>query len=154
MLVVQQQLPRQEQAMKHAVQLLPPQQLVAPHFRFPLYHLLSSHQLLTLQAHRVMTEFVAAEFRNDPRVAPIVVLHLLENRVNRANVDTLQEKLSSQERTIAKLSKDLDAITSVVNKGEAPRRRRRRMLSSRTMGPTAIYLSLYTHLTLPTTDSV
>jgi hypothetical protein len=63
----------------------------------------------------------------------------LKNRVNRANVDTLQEKLSSQERIIAKLRKDLDAITSVVNKGEAPRRRRRRMLSSRTMGPTAIY---------------
>jgi hypothetical protein len=50
-------------------------------------------------------------------------LHLLENRVNRADVDTLREKLSSQERTIAKLRKDLDVITSTVNKGGSKKKK-------------------------------
>jgi hypothetical protein len=69
----------------------------------------------TLQAHRVMGEFVAAEFRNDPRVAPIVVLHLLENRVTKVEVEDMQARLKAQDLTIAKMRKDLDGLVSKVN---------------------------------------
>jgi hypothetical protein len=44
----------------------------------------------TLQVHRGMGEFVKVEFRNDPRVVPIVVLHLPENCVTKTKVDALQ----------------------------------------------------------------
>jgi hypothetical protein len=70
----------------------------------------------TLQAHRVMGEFVKAEFRNNPRVAPIVGLHLLENRVTKTEVDALQGRLKEQGATILKMRKDMDALISRVNK--------------------------------------
>ena len=78
----------------------------------------------TLQAHRVMGEFVTAEFRNDPRVAPIVVLHLLENRVSKTEVEVLTARLKAQDALMAKLRKDLDAVTSkVAARGPAKRKK-------------------------------
>jgi hypothetical protein len=78
----------------------------------------------TLQAHRVMGEFVTASFRNDPRVAPIVVLHLLENRVSKSEVEVLTAKLKTQDVMMAKLRKDLDAMVSKVNlRGPAKKKR-------------------------------
>jgi hypothetical protein len=62
-----------------------------------------------------MGEFVAAEFRNDPRVVPIVVLHLLENRVTKVEVEDMQARLKAQDLTIAKMRKDLDGLVSKVN---------------------------------------
>ncbi len=62
----------------------------------------------TLQAHRVMGEFVSAKFQNDPRVAPIVVLHLLENRVSKAEIEVLTAKLKAHDTVMLKLQKDLD----------------------------------------------
>jgi hypothetical protein len=69
----------------------------------------------TLQAHRVMGEFVAAEFRNDPRVAPIVVLHLLENRVNKSEVEAMEARLKAQDVAMAKMRRELDGLVSKVN---------------------------------------
>jgi hypothetical protein len=78
----------------------------------------------TLQAHRVMGEFVAAKFRNDPRVTPIVVLHLLENRVSKTEIEVLTARLKTQDVLMAKLRKDLDAVTSKINaRGPAKKRR-------------------------------
>jgi hypothetical protein len=68
----------------------------------------------TLQAHRVMSEFIEAEFRNYPRVAPIVVLHLLENRVSKSEVEVLHTRLKNQDTAHAKLRKELDALQSRV----------------------------------------
>ena len=68
----------------------------------------------TLQAHRVMSKFIGAEFRNDPRVAPIVVLHLLENRVSKLEVEQMQSRLKDQESAHAKLRREFDALQSRV----------------------------------------
>jgi hypothetical protein len=68
----------------------------------------------TLQAHQVMSEFIGAKFWNDPRVAPIVVLHLLENRVSKLEVELLQTRMKNQETAHAKLCKEIDALQSHV----------------------------------------
>jgi hypothetical protein len=61
-----------------------------------------------------MSEFIGAEFRNDPRVAPIVVLHLLENRVSKLEIELMQTRLKNQETAHAKLPKEFDALQSRV----------------------------------------
>jgi hypothetical protein len=70
----------------------------------------------TLQAHRVLNEFILAEFRNDPRVAPIIVLHLLENRVGRCKLEKLEKRMMSQDTVIAKMRKDMDKLTTSLGK--------------------------------------
>lgn len=71
-----------------------------------------------LQAHRVLDEFILAEFRNDPRVAPIIVLHLLENRVGKSEMEKLEKRVLSQDAIIAKLRKDVDKLTTIGYKGK------------------------------------
>jgi hypothetical protein len=68
----------------------------------------------TLQAHRIMRTFIDADFRNDPKIAPVIVLHLLENRVGRSDVDALKQKLGAQDNTITGLRRDLDKMVSAV----------------------------------------
>jgi hypothetical protein len=69
----------------------------------------------TLQAHRIMRTFIDADFRNDPKIAPVIVLHLLENRVGRADVDALKQKLQDQANLITCQRRDLDKLVSTVN---------------------------------------
>jgi hypothetical protein len=68
----------------------------------------------TLQAHRVMQEFITAEFRNDPRIAPIIVLHLLETRIGRSDLERLEKLQNQHEATIKGLRKELDSWVSRV----------------------------------------
>jgi hypothetical protein len=72
----------------------------------------------TLQAHRVFDDFIKAEYRHNPCIAPIIVLHLLENRISRAEIETLSATVTSQAAAISKLRKDIDSITSKMNKGK------------------------------------
>jgi hypothetical protein len=53
--------------------------------------------------------------RDDPRVAPIVVLHLLENRVSKTEIEVLTARFKTQDVLMAKLHKDLDTVMSKVN---------------------------------------
>jgi hypothetical protein len=71
---------------------------------------------VTLQAHRVLNEFILAKWRNDPRVAPIIVLHLLENCVGRCKLEKLEKRVVSQDALIAKMRKDMDKLTTSLGK--------------------------------------
>jgi hypothetical protein len=62
-----------------------------------------------------MGEFVAAEFCNDPRVAPIVVIHLLENRVNKCEVEAMHAQIKTQDVAMAKMRQELDGLVSKVS---------------------------------------
>jgi hypothetical protein len=69
----------------------------------------------TLQAHRVMRTFINADFRNDPRIAPVIVLHLLENRVGRADVDAIKQKVALQTVRMDCQAKEIDKLIQTVN---------------------------------------
>jgi hypothetical protein len=69
----------------------------------------------TLQAHRIMRTFIDADFRNDPKIAPVIVLHLLENRVGRADLEALQKKLQDQSILITRQRCEFDKLVSTVN---------------------------------------
>jgi hypothetical protein len=68
----------------------------------------------TLQAHRVMRTFINADFRNDPRIAPVIVLHLLENRVGRQDVDRLKVTLQTQCLQLIAQRRDIDKLITTV----------------------------------------
>jgi uncharacterized coiled-coil protein SlyX len=66
----------------------------------------------TLQTHRVFDDFIRAEYRHDPRIAPIIVLHLLENRISRVELDTLKNTVATQAMALAKMRKEIDGLTT------------------------------------------
>jgi hypothetical protein len=68
----------------------------------------------TLQAHRVMRGFIEADFRNHPKIAPVIVMHLFENRVGRQEVDLLREKYLAQNTLITTQGKALDKLIHTV----------------------------------------
>jgi hypothetical protein len=53
-----------------------------------------------LQAHRVFDDIIRAEYRHNPRIAPIIVLHLLENRIAQAELEKLESTVASQATAI------------------------------------------------------
>jgi hypothetical protein len=69
----------------------------------------------TLQAHRIMRSFIDADFRNHAMIAPVIVLHLLENRVGRTEVDGLKAKLQAQANLLIVQRRDHDKLVSQVN---------------------------------------
>lgn len=69
----------------------------------------------TLQVHRIMQAFIDADFRNGPKIVPVIVLHLLENRVGRHDVDSLGQKLQDQSALVVAQRRDLDKLISTVS---------------------------------------
>jgi hypothetical protein len=76
----------------------------------------------TLQAHGVFDEFIWVEYHHDPCIAPIIVLHLLENCISHTEVDALQVTVTSQAPALTKLRKELDVFVTniglLVTKGK------------------------------------
>jgi hypothetical protein len=60
-----------------------------------------------------MRTFIDADFRNDPRIAPVIVLHLLENRVGCQDFDLLKAKGQAQALQLVKQRSDIDKLISL-----------------------------------------
>ena len=70
----------------------------------------------TLQAHLVMRTIIESDFRNHPKVAPAIVMHLFENRVGRQEVELLKDRLQAQNLLLGTQCRDLDkSIHTVAN---------------------------------------
>jgi hypothetical protein len=69
----------------------------------------------TLQAHRVMRAFIDANFQNDPRIVPVKVMHLLENRVWKLDMELLKAKGQTNNALIVKQGKEIDKVIQMVN---------------------------------------
>ena len=74
-----------------------------------------------LQAHRIMCAFVEANFRNHPKIAPVIVMHLFENRVGRHEVELLKERLLLQQTLISGQHKQLDKLIHTVSNWKGKR---------------------------------
>ncbi len=48
-------------------------------------------------------------------MVPIVVRHLLENRVNKSEVEAMEARLKAQDVAMAKMRRELDGLVSKVN---------------------------------------
>jgi hypothetical protein len=64
----------------------------------------------TLQAHRVLDDFAELTYRNHPRVSPVIVLHLLKNRISKTDFEAVKDLQKAQQRAIDKLSTELDKL--------------------------------------------
>lgn len=70
----------------------------------------------TLQAHRVMDEFRAANYHRHPTILPSIVNHLIKYRAPKVKMAALWAKLASQEKDLRELSSSVDKLTTKVNK--------------------------------------
>ena len=59
----------------------------------------------TLQAHRIMDDFLRAKFRQHHEVAPHITLHCFEHRSPRVEAVTLNQKVEVQYRMISHMEK-------------------------------------------------
>ena len=70
----------------------------------------------SLQAHRVMAEYVKADFKRHPDVAPNVTFFLFENRAPKSTVVALKKENSELSTKVAKLDNELQQVRRMVDK--------------------------------------
>ena len=63
-----------------------------------------------------MRTFINTDFCNDPRIAPVIVVHLLENWVGHQDVDVLTSKLQTQGTQLLSQKKDINKLIQTVGK--------------------------------------
>jgi hypothetical protein len=56
----------------------------------------------SLQAHRVMSEYLAADFRHHPSVAPVITIHLYSHRVPVSIYEARSRKVDAELKRIGK----------------------------------------------------
>ena len=61
-----------------------------------------------------MGTFIDADFRNHPKIAPVIVIHLFENWVGRQELDQLKDKLQAQNTLLTSQRKELDKLIHTV----------------------------------------
>jgi len=70
----------------------------------------------SLQAHRIMREFLTKNFEAHPSVTPIINMHLFQYRVPMSMFKTIKDKVGSLESTIKQLKSDIDRLKNPSNK--------------------------------------
>ena len=76
----------------------------------------ASYLWCTLQAHRIMKDFVGANFRGHPSIGPIINLHLFQYRVPTSVHDKALARISELEKQIASMKKNHDSLATKVSK--------------------------------------
>ena len=75
----------------------------------------STFMWASLQAHRVMQEYTASNFRGHPHVAPVVTLHLYAHRVPRGLHTALEGKFNAMVRDVKAIKVTSDKALQVAN---------------------------------------
>jgi hypothetical protein len=70
----------------------------------------------TLQAHRIMDEFLETTFQAHPLVAPNIVMYLFEHRAPRSEVEALSTLVTAQAKTLAEQSKEIKVLKANMDK--------------------------------------
>jgi len=70
----------------------------------------------SLQAHRVMDQFLIHSFEGHPVITPVINMHLFQHRVPMSMHSALKTKLLNMEKTIADHRKELDRLKTTVAK--------------------------------------
>lgn len=77
----------------------------------------STYLWATLQAHRLMQEYVVSNFRGHPNVAPVVTLHLYTHRVPRVTFAVLEKEFKEMKKELGIVSRTANqALTKLSNK--------------------------------------
>ena len=74
-----------------------------------------------LQAHRVMSQYSSANFRDHTNISPILTRHLFAHRASAAQLKVLSTQLSSVDATAKQAKKAADSATALVNRMKAGR---------------------------------
>jgi hypothetical protein len=69
----------------------------------------------TLQANTVMKEWMAAEFKNHPRIAPMLTLHLFEYRVPTSDYDALVLRVKALEKLVPEIRSVADSARTTAD---------------------------------------
>jgi hypothetical protein len=70
----------------------------------------------TLQAHRIMDEFLETTFQAHPLVAPSIVMYLFEHRAPRSEFEALSALVTAQAKTLAEQSKEIKVLKANMDK--------------------------------------
>ena len=62
-----------------------------------------------------MRTFIESDFRNHPKIAPVIVMHLFENCVGRQEVEQLKERLHAHTILLGNQRRDLDKLIHTVS---------------------------------------
>ena len=70
----------------------------------------------SMQSHRIMAEYVKADFKRHPDVAPNVTFFLFENRAPKSMITSLKKENNDLANKVGNLERDLVGMRKIVDR--------------------------------------